>query len=325
MVLNRGRFLYAAAAALAASASLRARAARAQPYLRVLLGAGEPQPLRSGGFEFGGRAYRGNFSRGSDGSIVNVVALEDYLYSVVPREMPSAWPAAALQMQAICARTFVVRRADPRRPYDVVPSQLNQVYEGVGTESQAGRAAVDATAGTVLMYRSDCAEMAYSSSCGGHTESAAEAWGGAPQPYLNGVVCPYCTQAPEYRWTSEIPLVQIEQAMRGHLSEMGRLRGVRLGTTDASGRVRELALVADRGTVAVRGSDFRIDVGPRAVRSLLLFKLELQAGSLVHLEGGGNGHGVGLCQWGARGMALAESSLAGIAAFYFPGTSLGSL
>ncbi|HEY9085410.1 MAG TPA: SpoIID/LytB domain-containing protein [Candidatus Tyrphobacter sp.] len=324
--MKRGRFLYATAA-VAAWASLRARAARARPSLRVLLGMGDVEPLASGGFEFAGRQYRGSFSHAPDGSIVNVVALEDYLYSVVPREMSSSWPTVALQMQAICARTFVVRHSDPQRPYDVVPSQLNQVYQGIETESKAGRAAVDATAGTVLFYDSECADMAYSSCCGGHTESAADAWGGSPDPYLGGVVCPYCTQAPDFRWTSEIPLADVEQAMRADLRG-GRLRDVRLGSTDRSGRVREFAMLTDRATVIVRGSDLRIDIGPRLMRSLLIRKLELRAtgaGPVFHLEGDGNGHGVGLCQWGARGMALAESSVAGIASFYFPGTSLRSI
>ncbi len=338
MDLNRRGFLRTAAAAIAVPASLRARAASAQPLVRVLLGRGEAQALAGGGFEFDGRQYRGSFSRSPDGSIVNVVALEDYLYSIVPREMPSSWPPAALQMQAICSRTFVVAHSDPRRPYDVGSSQLSQVYQGVAAESEAGREAVDGTAGRVVLYGAAYANVEYSSCCGGHTESAADAWGGSPVAYLNGVPCPYCTQAPDYRWTSEIPLTSIEQALPTQLTGLGALRDVRLGASDASGRVREFTLIADRGRVVVQGSDFRLAVGGPAMRSLLLFKSETRtvgSASLLHLEGGGNGHGVGLCQWGSRGMALADSSapdiasfyfpVPGIASFYFPGTSLGSI
>ncbi|MDP9110768.1 MAG: SpoIID/LytB domain-containing protein, partial [Candidatus Eremiobacteraeota bacterium] len=79
----------------------------ASPSLRVLLGAGDAVPTEGGGFTFGGRRYRGTFSRLPDGSVINTLPLEEYLYSVVPREMPPSWPAAALEAQAICARTYV--------------------------------------------------------------------------------------------------------------------------------------------------------------------------------------------------------------------------
>ncbi len=286
------------------------------------------QPIPSGGFEFGGRQYRGSFSRGPGGLVINLVALEEYLYSVVPREMPSSWPVAALQIQAICARTFVLRHADPQRPYDVAPSDLDQVYEGVVAESPAGRQAVDATAGTVLRYGNDYADVAYSSCCGGHTESAADAWGGALLPYLAGVVCPYCMDSPDFRWIRDVAFAAIARATASQLSGMGRLRDIRLGPQDASGRARYVELITDRGTVAMRGSDFRMAVGPRVVRSLLIRELSVQPAEgalttpLLHLEGAGNGHGVGLCQWGARGMALAKATTAKIAGFYFPGTAL---
>lgn len=295
--------------------------------LRVLLGSGDARPV-AGGFRFGGREYRGTFSRGTDGTIINVVALQEYLYSVVPREMSSAWPQSALQMQAICARTFVLRHADAQRPYDVVPSDLNQVYEGVSTESAVGRAAVDATAGKVLRYGDALAQVAYSTCCGGHTESAAAAWGGRPVPYLAGVPCPYCTASPDYRWSRNVPLGIIERAMAAKLRGLGRLRNVRFGRWDASGRAGTVELVASSGDAVVRGSDFRIDVGPALVRSLLILRAFVrpsrvwQTQESLQLDGAGNGHGVGLCQWGARGIAISSGSVAQIASFYFPGTAI---
>src|SRR5579871_1330352 len=163
-----------------------ARAVRAQsdadpstwsrkPALRVLLGQGDAVPLSPDQFEFDGRPYRGTFTRLDDGRIVSVVDLEAYLYSVVSREMSARWPSAALQVQAICARTFVLQRSDPRRQYDVVPSELDQRYDGVGGETPAGTAAVSATAGQVLKYGDEFATVAYSSCCGGHTESSSDA------------------------------------------------------------------------------------------------------------------------------------------------------
>ncbi|MHB8433793.1 MAG: SpoIID/LytB domain-containing protein [Candidatus Tyrphobacter sp.] len=325
--MKRRNFVAASAAAVACAPLLGAVSGQ-PPSLRVLLGEGSPRPVPSGGFEFGGRRYRGSFSRAPDGRVINLVALEEYLYSVVPREMPSSWPVAALQIQAICARTFVLRHAHPQRPFDVVPSDLDQVYEGTATESPAGRQAVDATTGTILRYGNVYADIAYSSCCGGHTESASDAWGGAPLPYLAGVVCPYCMASPDYRWSRDIAFAAIARATARQLSGMGQLRDVRLGTRDASGRARYIELITNRATAAVQGSDFRLTVGPRVVPSLLILTLSVQAaegaltGPLLHLEGAGNGHGVGLCQWGARGMALRNATAATIAGFYFPSTTL---
>jgi stage II sporulation protein D len=294
------------------------------PSLRVLLGPGDVVPgSQPGSFSFNGRPYRGEFRRTGDGSIVNFVDIEQYLYAVVPREMSPSWPAAALQAQAICARTYVLQRSNPKRDYDLVPSELDQVYAGVQGESPAGRAAVDATATQVLRYGKQYATVAYSSCCGGHTEASADAWGSTAVPYLGGVTCTYCVASPNYRWNARLPLADLENRFTDLLAPFGALRDVRIEQTDSSGRARSLELVAERGTVDVKGSAFRLAAGPRVVRSLLITRLQLDsgAGTLV-AEGGGLGHGVGMCQWGARGMALAGRSARDVLALYFPGTQV---
>jgi stage II sporulation protein D len=297
----------------------------AAPALRVLLGRGDAVPDPSGaGFSYEGRTYRGTFVRLPDGSIVNVVDLEQYLYAVVPHEMPPAWPAAALQAQAICARTYVLQRSNPRRAYDVVPSEVDQVYGGMAGESPAGRFAVDATAGEVMRFAGNYAGIAYSSCCGGHTEASSDAWGGAYVPYLTGVPCPYCTQSPNFRWTATIALDDIARRFVEQMAAAGRLQSVRVTDRDASGRARAFELTGDRGGVMVKGTAFRLGVGSRVVRSLLITDLRSDATSTaVTIDGGGLGHGVGMCQWGARGMAQTGRSARDILSFYFPGTEIG--
>ncbi len=290
------------------------------PSLRVLLGRGDARGTAGGGFQFGGHSYRGGFTQTPNGDVINLVALDEYLYSVVPQEMPSSWPAMALQLQAICSRTFVLRRLDPGKPYDILPSTADQVYEGTATETPAGRAAVDATSGLVLAYSGQYAKVEYSSCCGGHTESSADAWGGEPIPYLMGVVCPYCTLSPDYRWASSIPFAVIERATAPRLRG-ARLESVRLAARDSSGRARSFTLVTSRGSVSIAANDLRRALGPRYMRSGLIFSLDA-AQDIARLQGGGSGHGVGLCQWGARGIALLSGSLAGAANFYFPGTQI---
>ncbi|HEY1975581.1 MAG TPA: SpoIID/LytB domain-containing protein [Candidatus Baltobacteraceae bacterium] len=292
------------------------------PALRVLLGPGDVQPGPQGSFTFNGNLYRGDFQH-TPGGIVNLVDIEQYLYSVVPREMSPGWPAAALQAQAVCARTYVLQRSNPRRAYDLVPSELDQVYRGMAGESPGGRDAVDATAGQVLHYDNVYASVAYSSCCGGHTEASSDAWGSVPVPYLGGVPCTYCSASPNYRWTSQLFLNDVGDRFGNQLAPFGALRDVRIAATDPSGRARAFELLAERGSINVKGSTFRIAVGPRVLRSLLIgtFRLDGPSETLA-VEGAGLGHGVGLCQWGARGMALAGRSAREILALYFPGTQV---
>jgi stage II sporulation protein D len=292
--------------------------------LRVLLGRGDAQSI-PGGFTFNGKPYRGSFAQTPDG-VVSTVSLEEYLYSVVPGEMQSSWPPQALAAQAICARTFVLQRSDPRRGYDVIPSELYQVYEGFQSETPAARAAVDMTRGTAVTFGGRYAEIAYSSCCGGHTEAASDAWGGAPIPYLAGVACPNCTMSPNYRWQRQLNLSAIEAAFTDECSPYGALRELHVGDVDPSGRARTVELRCDRGSAFVKGTLFRLRVGTRILPSLLVTSMTPDAAPQnVQILGGGLGHGVGLCQWGARGMAEQRASYLNILRFYFPGTDLGSV
>jgi stage II sporulation protein D len=328
MPLKRSAFLAWGLAGLAYPARVRAQSdadpaiTSAAPALRVLLGSGEAEPGPApDAFLFNGRPYRGAFVRLDDGTIVDVVDIERYLYSVVPREMPPRWPPAALQAQAICARTYVLQRSNPRRAYDLVPSEIDQVYTGIGGESPTGRDAVDASAAQVLRFGGGYATIAYSSCCGGHTEASADAWGGTPTPYLGGVVCTFCTDSPSYRWSANVGLQDVAARFWQQLGAAGSLRDLRIGGVDASGRARTFELVADRGSVVVKASTFRLAVGSRILRSLLITALHVdEASASVTLEGAGLGHGVGMCQWGARGMAIAGRSAREILAWYFPGT-----
>ncbi|MGB9652130.1 MAG: SpoIID/LytB domain-containing protein, partial [Candidatus Cybelea sp.] len=298
----------------------------ARQALRVLLGQGDAQPSVGQTFSFDGKLYRGTFQRTADGQIVDLVDLEGYLYSVVPREMPSSWPVWALEAQSICARTYVLQRSDPRRAYDLVPSEVDQRYDGLSAETPAAVAAVDATAGSVLSFAGAFAQIAYSSCCGGHTESAFEAWGSSAPPYLSGVTCNACSDSPNYRWQRNLAFDAIGSRLSGSLATLGNLNDVRIVERDGSGRARSLELLTDRGSTVVTGSAFRRAVGSRVLPSLLLTDVQRAPdGSGILFTGGGLGHGVGLCQWGARGMALTGRQPSEILAFYFPGTDIQNL
>lgn len=339
--MRRGAFVTSTAASVMLLLSRRARAAAPRgddpdddpamqsnvPELRVLLGRGVAAPIDAQSFSFQGRRYRGKFSSAPDGQIVNLVSLEEYLYSVVPREMPHSWPAPALQTQAIVARTYVLQRSNPNRDYDVVPSEADQVYTGMDAETPQTTAAVDATNALVLRYGDQFAEIMYSSCCGGHTEASSDAWNGPQISYLGGVACTYCSDSPWYHWVQNVPLQKMRDVLGARLAPAGAVQRISVDQADPSGRARFIRVDGDAGSVDLKGSDFRRTLGMRAVPSLLLRRIDLANASApdasVTIEGGGLGHGVGLCQWGARGMAKTGARDRDILAYYFPGTSVG--
>ncbi len=147
-----------------------------------------------------GRAYRGKLVVSVVNGklrVVNLVAVQQYLDAVVPSEMPSSWQPDALEAQAVASRSYALAGHKPGAAYDV--SVYGQAYAGVASETPQGDAAVNATKGKVLTYGGKVATTVYSSSTGGRTQSAADAWGGGA-PYLVSVKDPYDTISPYHSW-----------------------------------------------------------------------------------------------------------------------------
>jgi stage II sporulation protein D len=151
-----------------------------------------------------GRAYHGTLAVRSDGRhvfAVNSLSLDTYLRGVVPSESPSHWPLAALEAQAVAARSYAASKLRPNAFYDLVPTTSDQVYGGVAAERPPSDKAVYATLGQVLTWDGEVARTYYSSSSGGRTEAVQDAWpGAAPIPYLRSVPDPYDTYSPHHDW-----------------------------------------------------------------------------------------------------------------------------
>jgi stage II sporulation protein D len=300
------------------------------PQIRVLVasdtGGETPQVAPDGTFAFGGKRWRGAPSTVGmpDGkmALVTTIDVDQYLQGVVPLESPPSWPAAALQAQAIVARTFALARRTLSRAWDVRADESDQRWGGVEAEHPAATAAIQATLGRTLLYGGGLAQVFYSACCGGHTADAAAVWNGTPLPYLRGVDDPYCAPAPEYRWSRAVPLERAVAAFGARTG--GTLTGTALTDPDATGRPRGVALLGSAlATIPV--ADFRRALGYDVVRSLWLRAVRIdaaQAAPRLVIEGSGRGHGVGLCQWGARYFAASGASAPDIVAFYFPGTAL---
>jgi stage II sporulation protein D len=299
--------------------------------MRVLLASGSfaaPQPLDAWHFAWDGRTYRGTYDivRLDDGQsgLVNAVPLDAYLYGVMSKEMSPSWSPAAQQAQAIVSRTYALGRLRPAKAYDVVASESDQQYSGIESESIQGRAAIDATAGIIVTFAGAPARVAYSSCCGGKTADAADAWK-TRVPYLVGVLDPHCVGTPNYSWRVEVPMSLVQSAFGPQLAAVGALRSIALaGANGPDDRPRALNFVGDAATYTVTPAALRSALGATVVRSTFLREAALVPGNeAAALAGTGRGHGVGMCQWGARVMADAGTRASDIIAFYFPGTSLG--
>jgi stage II sporulation protein D len=330
-VISRGGFLGASTAALFTGGldvwSTPSPATRIRILVSADRGTDAPQPFDAQSFTFGGARYRGapaivRMPNGREAVIANL-DVDTYLYGVVGLEASPGWPAAALQAQSILARTYALQHRTLGRPYDVTMTESDQRYGGIGAESPAAIAAVDATRALQLTYAGGPASVFYAACCGGHTEDAGELWGHAELAYLRGVACSYCTAAPDYRWQRSVPLASVAAALGTRVR--GPITGFALGPADPSGRPRTLDVLASDAALTLTTTEFRALVGPNVIRSTWIRRLGIdstQAVAQAVIEGSGRGHGVGLCQWGARGMSVAGASVSQILALYFPGTVL---
>lgn len=212
-----------------------------------------PNPLTLAGHG----AYRGDFEfRVVGGAVqtVNALGVDDYVQGVVAAEMPASWATAALEAQAVAARTYAVTSNVNGDGYQLYPDTRSQMYGGVGAETPATNAAVAATRGQILIYNGAPAAAFFFSSSGGYTESIQNVWLGAtPEPWLHGVPDPYDNVAsnPYYRWSYRMTLKAAARRL-GSLVR-GQFRGIRVTKRGVSPRVVDAEVVGSRGVTSVTG------------------------------------------------------------------------
>jgi stage II sporulation protein D len=201
------------------------------------------------------RRYRGAIKVDLAGGrlrAINVVGLEQYLYGVVPAEVPDDWPAEVLKAQAVAARSYALATRKVGGAFDLFPDVRSQVYRGIDEEEDSTNAAVDDTAGKVVMYRGRVATTYFHSTSGGRTASAEDVFS-ERVPYLVSVDDPYDSLSPHHTWGPiVVPLTRMQTALKAP----GRLTDVRT-TVNASARVPTVTGVGTQGEASIRGADFR--------------------------------------------------------------------
>lgn len=255
-------------------------------------------------------------------TLVNELSLEAYLYGLINKEVLPRWPLEAKKAQAVAARTYAVHRKieRPREQCDMGADVLDQVYGGYKAEDPEARAAVDATRGEVITYRNRVARAYFHSACGGATTSPQNVWGDHDeQDYLRGVRCPYCHDSPNASWTYTLSREALAQAL-GVAPKERRHFTLDILARDESGRVTQARVLAGDKPLLLRGEDLRKRLGYGNLKNTR-FTFRMQ-GDAVTFSGSGSGHGVGLCQWGAAGMAKSGVEYRRIIQFYYPGTEI---
>jgi len=251
--------------------------------------------------------------------------LEDYVTNTVASEMPASWEKEALRAQAVASRSYVgfMKRHPRHRFYDVEGSTMDQAYHAT-RPSPAVIDAIQSTRGIVLTepHSTAPAKALFHSRCGGHTEEAGEIWpstGSSPiQPI--GVKCPYCQSRPE-TWQAKISWRELLQKLSLPLS-FTRPPLVTATKIASSGRVLQLSIATGKDQVELSGDQFRRTFGYQKIKSTLL-RWERDREGIV-LRGTGNGHGSGMCQWGARALARQGKDFREILAYFYPKARLRS-
>jgi stage II sporulation protein D len=306
----------------------------------------------SGTLTYNGRRWRGELVLRTDERgtmlVVNRVGLDEYLRGVVPLEIGTRALSdfAAAEAQAVAARSYAYTHlVGPGRPYDMLATVSDQVYGGATAETLLGNQAVENTAGLVLMYGGRVVNAPYHGNCGGFTAEPGDSWRSGPEPYLRRVSDQipgtdrfYCESGPKFRWTRRYSGEELRQSIVRYLrsvpnapQSVADIRSVAVTEVTPAGRVAALTVETDRGPWTMRGNDIRTALRTTSGEMMYstYFSVDAVEGDGVvrslELRGGGNGHGIGMCQSGAMGRARAGQDFRTILTTYYPGTTIGTI
>ena len=284
--------------------------------------------VRRGPMRVGTRDYIGTLEiwRQADGLLlVNELPMEEYIAGTVRGEASERWPADALRALAVVARTYAVFQQGRAagRAFHVVASNQDQNFVGWAIEGSPAREAARMTAGQVLTWQGRVFPTFYHSDSGGFTEAAQSVFSGDGVPPLEGVRDEFSMESPNYTWTVTLPLTVIGERLRRGGLEVGQVTRLTVLERSPSFRVARLSVEHSRGTATLRGADFRRMIGYDALKSTLF--VPVAQDGVVRFEGRGWGHGVGLSQFGAKGMADRGYTYPQILEHYYPGTALTTL
>ncbi len=288
------------------------------------------KPKSGGNIHFNGKYYRGILMiiPESDNDrfwVINVLDMESYLKGVLAAEIPHSWHIEALKAQAIAARTYAYEKVlnnSSKSKYDVCATDMSQVYGGISSERESTTKAVNETKNYILTYKKRPIAAFFHSTCGGSTDDAEYVWG-KKFPYLRRTTCKYCSKSPHSKWTYTVSLSDLKKRLENKGYEIGYIKRIRMIGKTNGGRIKKVEIKGSKKTITLNSNNFRILVGARYLKSTR-FSAKLYSNK-IKFTGSGFGHGIGLCQWGAKGMAERGYKYQAILKFYYKNVRISKI
>ncbi len=285
--------------------------------------------LRIDGKQFRDALYIYSFN--GDCVVVNHLDIEKYVAGLLHSEMNASWNLETLKAQAVAARTYAIYQMkeagstqfkNARPPFDLDSSVKDQVYEGANQERYKAIQAVNDTKGMILTYDNEPIKAFYHSTCGGKTERAEKVWG-KKIPYISSVTCGFCNSSPRYKWSFEISAAELSAKLQKRKLIEGEIQSFGDVKKNSIGRIDQINVHTNKGDYKISGVKLRDSLGATNLMSTD-FKIASTNGTVV-FAGHGSGHGVGMCQWGAKSMGEKGKSFKEILGHYYPKANLTKL
>jgi stage II sporulation protein D len=255
-------------------------------------------------------------------NVVNVLTVEDYIKGVLPKEVGSNWRIEALKAQAVISRTYTLANLHKHsdQGFDMCSTTHCQVYGGLDGETHSTNQAVKETQKEVLTYEGTFAQTVFHANCGGHTDDPKYIWNWKETPpYLRGVKCGYCYDAPHTKWEQEMDASFISNKLTN--DKIGRIKKIKVKGKTSSGAAKELEIIHSKGKTILNAYKFRLAVDAWKIKSHVFDSIKINGGK-IYFKGKGWGHKVGLCQWGSKGMAEKGKTYRKILEHFYPGTKI---
>ena len=272
-------------------------------------------------FTINGVEYKGNLliKPAEKTQIVEILPLEEYLYGVLPYEMSYSWPIEALKAQAVAARTYTLKSIEgtKQNPFDLYNDTRSQMYKGSAKVYDSVKQAVDATKGQVLKYNKNVFYTYYHANCGGHTDTPP--WLASAVKPLHGAKCGYCNHGAGATWKYTLSKDTVNSFLKKN-KIAGTIKNIKIASKTSSGRAKDLKITTTKTTKTIPCNTFRVGVGATKFKSCFITNI-----NGLTFSGKGYGHGGGLCQEGAKGMAEAGKKYKDILKQYYPGATLENI
>ncbi len=293
-----------------------------------------------------GKKYRGALrieSRQNGLTVINRLQIDEYLYGVVPNEMPTDWNSEALKAQAVAARSYAlydkIDGKHARDGFDVCITNDCQVYGGIAAENAAASRAVDATRGVVLTYLGSPICAVFHAASGGSTENSEDVWD-ARVPYLRAVD-DSTERSPYMNWTEKISASSLNEKIGDQRGSLGVLKEIdtslfkQQAREDSRGKYIKfigtaksvnMSGAAMRSMLGLKSSNFKLSVTENGkTKDGSSLRINKMQSADILINGKGFGHRLGMSQWGAKSLADKGKNYRQILLHYYTDVQLKSL